>query len=642
MRFRRHQEAAQASTRQLVALFALVVLALVVAVNLTLMLAYRLTAPWTQGYPDWFFATNTALVLLYVLGGCAVESLRLREGGAHVARLAGAREAGRHDPLERRLAHVVAEMSIAANTRPPAAWVLPREDAINAFAAGWSADDAVVAVTRGALERLDRAELQGVVAHELSHLVHGDTTLNMRLIGMVWGLRLLFDLGRRLTEADQHGRRHLGVLFGLALMAVGALGWAAGRLLQAAVSRQREYLADASAVKYARQVAGLGGALRKIADQQRTRADRLSARTGALAHLFLVAHPQWAGWTTHPPLSERIRRLYGRPMPGLSADVLPPPSDDPPLPMTGLACGTGVTTAARHDAAPPEAARHDPVQRPQLATAAEQRRAREAEALARIGRWRGPGELRAALLTLLRPGGAAPPASAWHAMPPASAAAMQADLAALAPDARLAAFDALARRAAGWPGARRRALLDEARDAATTPAVALRWALLRHRLRARVLAFRGAGDRATLAACADDIAIATDVLADVLGLDSRHAARWARHAKSALRLLDRRVAPPTRRRAWRALLRLQRLPALQRPLPVRAWVQAWADEPALAASDDAAAALIAAAALLEVPMPSALVARLPAGFAALDDGSAPARRVEPLPTKASPGRPKTT
>lgn len=641
MRFRRHQEAAQASTRRLVALFALVVLALVVAVNLALMLAYRLTAPWTQGYPDWFFATNTALVLLYVLGGCAVESLRLREGGAHVARLAGAREVGRHDPLERRLAHVVAEMAIAANTKPPAAWVLPREDAINAFAAGWSADDAVVAVTRGALERLDRAELQGVVAHELSHLVHGDTTLNMRLIGMVWGLRLLFDLGRQLSEADRHGRRHLGVLFGLALMAVGALGWAAGRVLQAAVSRQREYLADASAVKYTRQVAGLGGALRKIADQQHMHADRLSARTGALAHLFLVAHPQWAWWATHPPLSERIRRLYGRPMPQLPADMLPPP-DEPPPALTGLAPAGGATAAAARDAAPPEAARHDPVQRPQLATAAEQRRASEAEALARIGRWRGPGELRAALLTLLRPAGAVPPASAWHAMPPASAAAMQADLAALAPATRIAVFDTLARRAAGWPPAPRRALLDEARDAATTPAVALRWALLRHRLRARALAFRGAGDRATLTACADDIALATDVLADVFGVDSRPAARWARRAKAALRLLDRHAVPPTRRRAWRALLRLQRLAALQRPLPVRAWAQACSDEPALAASDDAAAALIAAAALLEVPLPPALATRLPAGLAALDDGLATPPRVEAPAAKSSPGRPGTS
>ena len=617
MRFRRHQEAAQASTRQLMLLFVLVVAGLVVAVNLALMLAWRLTAPWTSGYPDWFFTTNTALVLLYVLGGCAVESLRLREGGAHVARLAGGREANRADALERRFANVVAEMAIAANTKPPAAWVLPREDAINAFAAGWNADDAVVAVTRGALERLDRAELQGVVGHEVSHLVHGDTTLNMRLIGMVWGLRLLFDLGRGLTSPDARGRRHVGVLFGLALMAVGVLGWLAGRLLQAAVSRQREFLADASAVKYTRQVAGLGGALRKIAEQQRAHADQLAARTGALAHLFLVSSSFGGWWATHPPLAERIRRLYGRPMPELSADPLPPPTDDEPaLPVAALAPrGAGAAPrppggADAASAATPEAARHDAFQRPDLAAPDVRRRAREADALQRIARWQGPGELHAALLTLLRPT-SAPDAAAWTTLPPARAAAMQADLDALAPTTRLATLDALARRAAAWPAPARRALLADAKAVATTPAVALRWLLLRQRLRGVALGFAAPGPRNALAARGDDLALATAVLADALGADSRTAALWARRTRQALGILDRPTPPLRPPRAWRALARLQRVAGLQRPLPVREWVAAWAAEPALAASDTAAATLLAAARLLDAPLPPALAERVP-------------------------------
>jgi Zn-dependent protease with chaperone function len=611
MRFRRHQEAAQASTRQLVLLFVLVVTGLVVAVNLALMLAWRLTVPWATGTPEWFFTTNTALVLLYVLGGCAVESLRLREGGVHVARLAGGREADRHDLLERRFANVVAEMAIAANTTPPAAWVLPREDAINALAAGWSADDAVVAVTRGALERLDRAELQGVVGHEISHLVHGDTTLNMRLIGMVWGLRLLFDLGRGLTLPDDHGRRHVGVLFGVALMAVGALGWLAGRLLQAAVSRQREFLADASAVRYTRQVAGLGGALRKIAEQQRTHADRLSARTGALAHLFLVSSSFGAWWATHPPLAERIRRLYGRPMPEMSADVLPPSSDDEPaLPLAAL---TPISTDRGPDRFAPEAARHDALQRPDLAAPDVRRRAREAEALQRIARWQGPGELRAALLALLRPPAAAD-AAPWQTLPAARAAAMKADLDALAAVTRLATFDALARRAAGWPAASRRALLADARAVATTPAVALRWLLLRQRLRGVTLGFAAPGPRQTLAERGDDLAIATAVLADALGADSRTAARWARRARNALGILERPTPPMRPPRAWRALVRLQRVAGLQRPLPVREWVAAWAADPAIASSDTAAVTLLTAARLLEAPLPPALAARVPEPF----------------------------
>ncbi|MDP1535009.1 MAG: M48 family metalloprotease, partial [Rubrivivax sp.] len=270
MRFRRQQDAAQAGTRALLALFALVVALLLLAVNGALALAYRLSFPWTDGFPALFFETNSALVLLFVLGGCAVETLRLRTGGAHVAQLAGGRPASRDERLERRLLHVVAEMALAANTPAPAAWVLPREQAINAFAAGWRADDAVVAVTLGALQRLERAELQGVVAHEISHLVHGDTRLNMRLIGLVWGLRMVFDFGHGMLERGDGGRRSLLLLpIGIALVTAGAGGWAAGRLLQAAVSRQREFLADASAVKYSRQTLGLGAALRKIAGQQR-------------------------------------------------------------------------------------------------------------------------------------------------------------------------------------------------------------------------------------------------------------------------------------------------------------------------------------------------------------------------------------
>jgi Zn-dependent protease with chaperone function len=272
MRFRRHQEAAAAATTRLLLLFVAVVLATVAAVNALLYLAWLATVPMAARLPALFFETNTALVLLFVLGGSWVESLALREGGAHVARLAGARPAqpvGHSDAqrLERRFVDVVQEMALAAGTRPPAAWVLARDDAINAFAAGWAADDAVIAVTRGALERLTRAELQGVVAHELSHLVHEDTRLNMRLIGLVWGLQMVHGFGRTLAASDEQGRRGPGVLFGLALILVGWVGWLAGRVLQASVSRQREFLADASAVKYTRLVDGIGGALRKIAGE---------------------------------------------------------------------------------------------------------------------------------------------------------------------------------------------------------------------------------------------------------------------------------------------------------------------------------------------------------------------------------------
>jgi Zn-dependent protease with chaperone function len=150
MRFRREQEAAENATWGMLIGFAAALVLIVVAVNAGLAIALRLMLPVVHGYPPLFFETNTAIVLLFVLGGCWIETLRLREGGARVARLAGARPADpagrqRGARLERRLVDVVEEIAIAARTRPPSAWVLPRDLNINAFAAGWTADDAVIA-----------------------------------------------------------------------------------------------------------------------------------------------------------------------------------------------------------------------------------------------------------------------------------------------------------------------------------------------------------------------------------------------------------------------------------------------------------------------------------------------------------------
>lgn len=629
MRFRRHQEAAQAGTRRLLGLFALVVAGLVIVVNAAMLLAYRLTLPWADGTPGWFYTTNTVLVLVYVLGGCAIESMRLREGGAHVARLAGGREARGDDALERRLANVVAEMAIAAGTRAPAAWVLPREDAINAFAAGWSADDAVVAVTRGALERLDRAELQGVVGHEISHLVHGDTTLNMRLIGMVWGLRLLFDLGRGLAAAAADGRRHPGAIFGVALIAVGSLGWAAGRLLQAAVSRQREFLADASAVKYTRQTVGLGGALRKIASQQAAHADALTPATGALAHLFLASGGGRTWWATHPPMAERIRRLFGRSVPDLPADPLPLPAAgaEPLLPLTALAAlAAAATPGALHAAAHPLAAPatrsdaggatpQDPLRRADPDDAASRARVREAEAIERIGRWHSAAELHAALRALVA-APHPPPADAFAALAPSVAAAMRSELTALGAPACAAALDALARRAAAMPPAARRTLLDAARRDARGPVQAMRWLLLRQRVRRRSLPFAAARTARTLVGRGAEAARVTAALGAVLADATGGAptAAWTARASAAMQLPALVPMSPgaAARATLRAVVRLQHVAALQRPRLLRAWARAWQDDAALAGDERAAAVIATAAWLLDLEPPAPLDAALPA------------------------------
>lgn len=292
MRFRQHQDQARAATRRLLLLFLLTVLATVLAVNLVLALLWSLQTGNLLAYPRWFFETNSVLCAAFILGGSWIETVQLRRGGAHVAQLVGAREMlVPRDGHEQRLRNVVAEMAIASGLATPRIFVLDRDEAINAFAAGWEQADSVVAVTRGALERLSRDELQGVVAHELSHILHGDARLNMRLIGHVWGLQLLYMLGRDLFDAtDTHGRRSMFVLLGLGLMAVGSIGWLAGRLLKAAVSRQREFLADAAAVQFTRLPGGIGGALRKIASQQSTgqRGVR-SARVEAISHMLLAS-----------------------------------------------------------------------------------------------------------------------------------------------------------------------------------------------------------------------------------------------------------------------------------------------------------------------------------------------------------------
>ena len=200
MHFFERQRTARAQTRRLLLLFGLTLLALVLAMNAALALIWKLV-DGGSGYPMYFFSVNTGLTLLFVLGGWWIEAAVLASGGEKLARRAGAREAwpGSRDD-ETRLCNIVSELAIAASMKPPQAMVLASVDSINAFATGWGEDDAVIAVTRGALDKLTRDELQGLVAHELSHLREGDTRLNMRLTGMVFGLEMIFNLGQRMCE----------------------------------------------------------------------------------------------------------------------------------------------------------------------------------------------------------------------------------------------------------------------------------------------------------------------------------------------------------------------------------------------------------------------------------------------------------
>ena len=319
MRFFEHQDAARGQTWRLLALFALAVAATVLGVHLALVVSWRLLAgflPFEPGYPPLFAAVNVGVTLLLVLGGWWIETTnhQARGGAERLARRIGAREARpAASAAEQRLCNIVDEVCIAAHMPRPQVMVLPRTQAINAFATGWHADDSVLAVSQGALDWLTRDELQGLVAHECSHIHEGDTRLNMQLAGMVSGLELVWLFGESLRE-----RGGLAQVFGWAIQSMGWFGWWAGRWLQAAVSRQRELLADARAVQWTRSRDGLGGVLRKaLTQQQGTDAAADPAWLAPAHHLLLIGASQGRWLDAHPPLPLRIQRIYGRHMPAL-------------------------------------------------------------------------------------------------------------------------------------------------------------------------------------------------------------------------------------------------------------------------------------------------------------------------------------
>ena len=321
MNFFEHQELARRNTRVMVVLYALAVIAVVLAVDLALGVAYRISAQ--KSAPPAFYAWGAAATALAILLVSVHHMRKLGEGGQAIARLVGARRVapGAVDPLERRLLNVVEEMAIAAGTRVPAVYVMPEETGINAFAAGYDVSSSVITVTRGALHALNRDELQGVIGHEYSHIVNGDIGLNIRMIGVLSGIVFAGSAGQFLLRGAgrRRGSRDSGswqiALFGLALLVIGYVGLFFARLIKAAVSRQREFLADASSVQFTRNPQGIAGALDRI---RASAAGTLVANRYAedLSHMFFGQAIRLAGlFDTHPPLDERIRRI----LPGFRA-----------------------------------------------------------------------------------------------------------------------------------------------------------------------------------------------------------------------------------------------------------------------------------------------------------------------------------
>jgi Zn-dependent protease with chaperone function len=332
MNFFEHQDAARRSTTRLVMLFALAVLAIVVSIELLLAatMGYVTRHPDT-GAVNWAAVADPSLMMIALFGtlgivgaGSAYKTAQLRAGGRVVAEQLAGRllSPDTQDPIERRLLNVVEEMAIASGTPAPPVYLMDAEDGINAFAAGFSPDDAVIGVTRGTATRLTRDELQGVIAHEFSHILNGDMRLNIRLIGLLHGILIIGMLGYFVLRSSFYsgamGRGRRGrdnsalpiLAIGAGLAVIGFAGTFFGNLIKAAVSRQREFLADASAVQFTRQPDGIAGALKKIGGFSAGSSVRHPNAPEA-SHMFFgrATSGLSAMFSTHPPLAERIRRI---------------------------------------------------------------------------------------------------------------------------------------------------------------------------------------------------------------------------------------------------------------------------------------------------------------------------------------------
>jgi Zn-dependent protease with chaperone function len=327
--FFHQQDTARRKTTVLVVYFALAVLTLIALIYLLCVVLFDVlpsdadaaVSLW-QWWDPQLFLIVVAGVLLVVGGGSLMKTVELAAGGKTVALMLGGRlvPGEATEPRQRRLLNIVEEMSIASGVPAPPVYVLPQETGINAFAAGHAPGDAVVAVSQGSLEYLTRDELQGVVAHEFSHILNGDMRLNIRLLGLIYGIMVLSLIGRILMSSGGRGRSSRDgegggqqgfLLLGLALFVLGLVGAFFGRLIQAAASRQREFLADASAVQFTRNPDGIGGALKKIGGLTEG-ATIANPRAEEVSHMFFAdafVHRLSNLFATHPPLVERIKRL---------------------------------------------------------------------------------------------------------------------------------------------------------------------------------------------------------------------------------------------------------------------------------------------------------------------------------------------
>jgi Zn-dependent protease with chaperone function len=326
--FFREQDIARRNTRLLTLLFGVAVLVLIGMTNLLLVgfVVFESGgghASLSDDMLDWQSFIAVGAVITLIIGAVVlVNWINFARGGKQVAAALGGRpvQPGTDDPLEQRAANVVQEMALAANMPVPSLFVLDEEAGINAFAAGTSPANAVVAVTQGALTSLNRDQLQGVIGHEFSHILNGDMRLSIRLAAMLRGITFIGDVGSILLHSASHRRRYRSskkddgrgavLAIGLGLYLIGLLGGLMAGLIKSAISKQKEYLADASAVQFTRNPEGIGDAL-KIIGGHSSGTYVETARAEEMSHLFFgqVRHRLWSAFATHPPIEARIERI---------------------------------------------------------------------------------------------------------------------------------------------------------------------------------------------------------------------------------------------------------------------------------------------------------------------------------------------
>ncbi len=373
MDFFAQQENARRKTKWLVIYFTLAVISMIVMIYGVALLASLYDSQRHHGYisqatqitlwnPQLFVGVALGTIAI-IFFGSAYKTMALSGGGSAVAESLGGRLIASNtiNPDERKLLNVVEEMSIASGVPMPQVYVLDDEDGINAFAAGHSTSDAAVTVTRNCMTQLTRDELQGVIGHEFSHILNGDMKLNLRLIGILFGIFCIATIGRILLQARSSNSRDKNPLplIGILLLVIGSLGLFFGRLIQAAVSRQREFLADASSVQFTRNPAGLSGALQKLGGY----GSRIgSPHASDASHLFFgnaLTDSFVDAMATHPPLEQRIRAIdpnWDGKFQSISADraerFFQRPASKPAPPIFNNAL-TGVMVAAGSDEPPP-------------------------------------------------------------------------------------------------------------------------------------------------------------------------------------------------------------------------------------------------------------------------------------------------